>query len=525
MKRTLVISLLLGVMVLGAVAGASPASEFERKSQQLVAELHTYFPQVQGVVVSVQDDTVFLDLGLEHHLLPGAQLAVLQEGVEIIHPKTQEVLGTYEKQIATLQVTDVMEQFSIARILWRAPDAEIAQGSRVGAFSGRVKLAVLPVENLTETDLSPITAYTLFVRTLQADDRFTVFDEADLKAAALEADLDPAAIAQGTNLTALNAVLHADTFLRLELHPDAENLLTRVILLAENGQEIGSVQEIVRDAAALQQPPASVESPPDQPAETAPPVEPVATPAPTPQPPVAESLEPVPSLPITKNVLQEEAAAELPFWTSDILRIKANKLTVGDLTGDGENEVILSTRTDIEIFQHGILGVKDSFFSVGQIEGYNDALIIALGAADINQNGRAELFVTTFRNSNAQVRVFEYTDGKFEEIWERIGLILRVIHTPEGKTYLVGQKTTRSLSADLFVGNVSEYEWNGSEYDHKAPLNVPGRFDIFGFTLADLDHNGREEAIRYNRLDNIEVFKGRERIWRSRPSYEGYRLS
>ncbi len=504
MKKSLCVVFLVFVTVLMNLEILNAAGEFEQISQQLVAKLHKYFPQIRGTIVSVQDDTVFIDIGIEQEISAGAQFALLEEGIEITHPTTNEVLGTYEKQIGVLQVIDVREQFSVARILWQEPEVRITQGTTIGGFPGKMKVALLSVENHTDTDVRKLAAYTSFVQALHADARFTVFEEADIRTAALKAGLSADIIPDKDVLAQLEAVLHPHNFLQLSFQSLTDTLLATITLFSSNGEKIGSVQEIMPESAVLQ---LSTEVLSHQFSQATAAVD-------TQQLALTQD----PEQPPLKQKKQDR------FWTSDFLRMKAHKIAVGDLIGDGENEMVVSTPTDLEIYEHGAMGEKDGFFQVGKIEGYNDALILALGIGDINQNGRAEIFITTLRTVSAEVRVFEYRDGKFREIWETKGIAMRIIHTPAGKTLLVGQKTTSSISMNFLTGKLSVYMWDGNDYTRKERLNVPGRVDIFGFSLADVNKDGREEVLFYDRFDRIDMFRGAARQWRSRGAYEPYKM-
>ena len=470
--------------------------EFARKNEILVEELHKFFPQVKGTVVSIRDEKVFIDIGAKEQLAVGAQLALFAEGIDIIDPKTQKVLGKYEEQIGAIHITEIQDQFSVAKVLWTKPGVEIFQGMHVGQFSGKIKLAVLPVSDLTEKNLQVDSAYELFVDAVASDERFTVFDEADIKSAAIKAGLNSADMVKKQDLTDINTVLEAHNFVQLVLRPDADNVLAQALLLSGSGEEIGSVQEILREYTDLQQPVSAEKAA---------------------KSPESQPKDPVEAMP------QEQRPDPNVSWSSETLPIRAHKIAAGDLTGDGNNEVILATRTDLELFEHARLGEQDSFRPLTTIRGYNDALILGLGVADINGNGREEIFLTTLRSVSAEVRVFEFDSGKFKEIWGGNGVAMRIIRGPEGKNTLVGQTTTASISLDFLSGKISEYAWDGKNYSRQNTLDIPGRVKVFGFAMADLDQDGKNAILFYDDVDRIDVFRDGERIWRSRRS-EAYRI-
>lgn len=507
-----VIQSVVGLLSLALFSGSIVLAEnvLEPFAIQLSEKLHHYFPNVKGMVVSVQDGNVFLDLGIEHDLVSGSQLAILQEGVEIVHPTTGQVLGAYEKLLGTLQVIEVRERFSVGQILWVEDEIEITPGMSVGGIPGRIKVGILPAKPSEIPALDSLTVQQALVLALQRDDHFTVFDEADLHAAALKAGIAVDQMSQEQSLTEINTILQAHNFLQINMLPGAnnDNVLVQVALLSPQGKEIGSVQEILDRG----QEPSGLAVPPVQPV-------PAATETGSNSSATAESTE-SPSSPLSQPLTPQQRTQE-KFWKSDLLRMKIHKLAVGDLTGDGQNEVVITSQSEIEIYTHGVLGEKDSFHLIGKVGGFTTASILNLDVADINRNGRAEIFVTTLQTISSDVQVFEYTDGRFQKIWNTKGLVLRVLHRPGADPLLIGQNTTSSLAFEFLSGKVAAFSWDGQNYTRQEALNIPGRMNIFGMALADVDADGVEESLWYDRDDRIQLFRNKTLVWRSR-SYEPY---
>lgn len=508
-----IVGLLCIVFFSAGFAGAENTLEYD--TTQLVIKLHRYFPNVTGAVVSVQEENVFIDLGIEHDIVIGAQLAILQEGVEIVHPTTGKVLGTYQKLSGALQVTEVREQFSVARLIWIEADTEITPGMSVGGIPGRVKVGMLPATHSENRTREHLAMQQALAQALRADDRFTVFDEADLQAAALKAGVVAENVDWEQNLAAINDILQAHNFLRSTIRPEAESVFMQAVLLSPQGEEIGSVQEIiekgVQETVALNQAASSPTPAPPEPAVSA------ESDVVSPTPPTEKASIP-PSSPQTVTPQQQP---QQTYWKSDLLRMKAHKIAVGDVTGDGKNEVVLTSHSEIEIYEHGKLGEKDSFHLLGRIEGFTNATILSLGIADINGNGRGEIFLTTLQTISSDARVFEYIDGRFQEIWSNKGLVLRVLSRPLAGPLLIGQKSTSSLVFEFLSGKVYAYTWNGKEYASQEALHIPARMDVFGLALADVNGDGVEESLWYDRFDRINLFRGKTLVWRSR-SYEPY---
>ena len=68
------------------------------------------------VVVKVEADQVFINAGANENIRVGDTFIVYSKGEELIDPSTGLKLGSSQRKIGTIEVTDVQEKFSIANI-------------------------------------------------------------------------------------------------------------------------------------------------------------------------------------------------------------------------------------------------------------------------------------------------------------------------------------------------------------------------------------------------------------------------
>lgn len=68
------------------------------------------------VVVKVDGDQVFINAGTNENIQAGNRFTVYSKGEDLIDPSTGLKLGTPQRQIGTIEVTEVEEKFSIATI-------------------------------------------------------------------------------------------------------------------------------------------------------------------------------------------------------------------------------------------------------------------------------------------------------------------------------------------------------------------------------------------------------------------------
>lgn len=175
MRRRLAVAL---VVVLAA-AGSAAAGMADRLGATfaLMADdfLQTFSP-VEGIVVAVEGDEVFLDVGGLRGARVGQEYTIFRKGAEFRHPITGKPLGRYEEILGWAHVRRVEPDFSAAAFV-PAPDKPRPQaedGARI--TRGRLKVAVTPVIDMTETRADLRRVPFLIATVLERSKRFQVVD-------------------------------------------------------------------------------------------------------------------------------------------------------------------------------------------------------------------------------------------------------------------------------------------------------------------------------------------------------------
>ena len=131
---------------------------------------------VEGTVVSVEGDQIFVDLGEASGAQPGQELTVYRKGEVFHHPLTGRPLGRYEEHLGYAQIRRVFPQFSESAFvaLPDRPTAEVGDGARVSR--GRIKIAVTPMLDLTQSGADVRRVPYLIASVLERSKRFVVVD-------------------------------------------------------------------------------------------------------------------------------------------------------------------------------------------------------------------------------------------------------------------------------------------------------------------------------------------------------------
>lgn len=131
---------------------------------------------VEGTVVSLDGDRIFLDLGELSGIRAGQELTVYRKGEPFYHPLTAKPLGRYEEHLGYAQVRRVFPQYSEATWvpLPDRPTPIPGDGARVSR--GRIKVAVTPLLDLTQSGADVRRVPYLISSVLERSRRFVVVD-------------------------------------------------------------------------------------------------------------------------------------------------------------------------------------------------------------------------------------------------------------------------------------------------------------------------------------------------------------
>ena len=204
-------------------------------------------------------------------------------------------------------------------------------------------------------------------------------------------------------------------------------------------------------------------------------------------------------------------------------------IAMGDVDGNGTDEFAVSDGRDIRIYS-----VKEDFRELWNIKGRGDGSHLSLDILDVNNNGRAEIFVTSAINAGKittddgdiskdeiQVNSFvlEYDPSAgYKRIDEDMPYFLRVL----GKTLLM----QRFSSGKIFSGPVYNGEWDGRHYGPAAVLGLPAAANIYGFAFVDWKNDGRSDVMTYDDKGYLCLYDDNGSMkWKSDKSYGPFTFS
>ena len=140
---------LTALLAIAPPAAAGIADQIGATFGLMLQDVVSAFPPVEGVVVQVDGDHLYMDLSKKQGVLPGQEFSVFRKGGEFRHPFSSKVLGRYEEILGYAQVQRVEEGFSEALFVPVEGKDKPNPEDGVRITRGRIKVAVAPPTDLT----------------------------------------------------------------------------------------------------------------------------------------------------------------------------------------------------------------------------------------------------------------------------------------------------------------------------------------------------------------------------------------
>ncbi|MBC2737366.1 MAG: hypothetical protein HF981_23585 [Desulfobacteraceae bacterium] len=214
------------------------------------------------------------------------------------------------------------------------------------------------------------------------------------------------------------------------------------------------------------------------------------------------------------------------LWRSRRFNYEVKGLAIGDVDGDGAVETVFSGDNGVAIFRFK----EGQFLKITDVEAGPDFVGIGLDVADINANGKAEIFLIGRTEKYwPKTIVLEWDGTQFQQIQVITDWFFRVHHDPQtGRLALFGQKGSmrqvgqRDTINPVVKGPLYRMAWINGAYESQQTYPLPDQGSVFGFAYGDLTGDGVEDWVTYTDSDllRLSTSGGREE-WTSSEPYGG----
>ena len=205
-------------------------------------------------------------------------------------------------------------------------------------------------------------------------------------------------------------------------------------------------------------------------------------------------------------------------WKSRNFPIQIKGMAVGDVDGDGRKEITFIDKRTVYVYRLA----ESKFAKVAEINGTISDNYVSVDCADINGNGKAEIYVTSLYRTDNRLNSFvlEYNGANFSQISDSQGYYFRVVDHPQRGRVLLGQR--QGIKDDIFGRKISELAWTASGLEDASVLKAPKGVNVYGFTYGDIMNNGVEMIIASKKNDTLGIFEpGGNEEWVSEDRFGG----
>ncbi len=170
------VTLPLLVLALSTPVGAGTADQVGATFGLLIQDVVAAFPAVEGLVVQVDGDRLFLDLTEKNGVQPGQEFSVFRKGEVFRHPINGRPLGRFEDVLGYAQIVRVHPQYSEALFVPAEGKAPVQPEDGARITKGRIRVAVAPATDLTKANADLRRVPFMLAHALELTRRFQVAD-------------------------------------------------------------------------------------------------------------------------------------------------------------------------------------------------------------------------------------------------------------------------------------------------------------------------------------------------------------
>lgn len=189
------------------------------------------------------------------------------------------------------------------------------------------------------------------------------------------------------------------------------------------------------------------------------------------------------------------------YWRSPRIRGLITALAVADVDLDGKNEILALEPDKLLVYRLN----KEHFALVNQMKNGPKGKYLFVDAADIDGNGRPEIYISNINENTLQSFVLEVQPGGGMSYRAKdLGYYFRVQPDPvTGKPMLLAQGKTLDSA---FLGPVYQMEWDNGELKPKRELKLPKLANIYNFAKADLNGSGMAMTVLVMPNYDLQVY-------------------
>lgn len=201
------------------------------------------------------------------------------------------------------------------------------------------------------------------------------------------------------------------------------------------------------------------------------------------------------------------------YWQSRDLPYQISGLDVGDVDGDGKNELVVIEESRLYLYRNE----KGNMVQLSQLGGDKGDTFIQVDILDIDGDGQGEIFVTNVVKSLPSSFVLKYKDGKFTKLASELPWYFKAMQAPQLGRVLLGQEPGL---LGFFSDRVFVMGFKGGKLIPEQPVEIPAGKNIYSLAMGEFKEKGVVQFVALDEEAHLQLYKSpRSSEWRSGDQY------
>lgn len=187
-------------------------------------------------------------------------------------------------------------------------------------------------------------------------------------------------------------------------------------------------------------------------------------------------------------------------FRSKSIPVEAMDMNVGDLDGDGREEILLLTKSSLILYRID----EGQFRMLATVNLPNHIRYHSVTLGDLNKNGLQEIYISGSNGDRPDSSALEWDGKKMRFLFEHVRWYLRTMGPQDEAPVLIGQS---ALAGELGGSGIHQMTLNADNTLTEGPeLALPKGVNIFDFVQADIEGGKSRSTIVISNSNRLQLY-------------------